>query len=208
MDRRPCWPQRVRRIRAQPGQIRCASGLARGAAGSGGRQAGPASRRTIAGRPQARRGTHRWGYSWPGGAHARMGGWRRQDCGWGLGGRLPDGSASSSLRLAIGTVLLAAVTVGCTGRQPATRPGGEPSVGVRIPVPQPFRVAAGKGSVWVLSRGPMPCSPPRPCTVSRLDPGSNRLVGTPARLPADYPPTGGVSPSVPARCGRPSSTDA
>jgi virginiamycin B lyase len=39
--------------------------------------------------------------------------------------------------------------------------------------------------VWVLSRGRMPCSLPRPCTVSRIDPGSNRLVGTPTRLPAD-----------------------
>jgi len=64
-------------------------------------------------------------------------------------------------------------------------PSGEPSVRVHIPIPQPFRVAAGEGSVWVLSRGPMPCSHPEPCTVSRIDPGSNRLVGTPTRLPAD-----------------------
>jgi DNA-binding beta-propeller fold protein YncE len=46
-------------------------------------------------------------------------------------------------------------------------------------------VIAGEGSVWVLSRGPRPCSPARPCTVSRIDPGANRLVGTPTRLPAD-----------------------
>jgi DNA-binding beta-propeller fold protein YncE len=39
--------------------------------------------------------------------------------------------------------------------------------------------------VWVLSRGPRPCSPAAPCTVARIDPGSNRLVGTPTRLPAD-----------------------
>jgi DNA-binding beta-propeller fold protein YncE len=89
------------------------------------------------------------------------------------------------LRLAVRVMLLAAVAVGCTGQPPATPPSGEPSVGVRIPVPQPFRVAAGEGSVWVLSRGPMPCSPPRPCTVARIDPGSNRLVGQPTRLPAD-----------------------
>jgi len=31
----------------------------------------------------------------------------------------------------------------------------------------------------------MPCSPAQPCTVSRIDPGSNRLVGQPTRLPAD-----------------------
>jgi DNA-binding beta-propeller fold protein YncE len=82
-------------------------------------------------------------------------------------------------------VLLAALPVGCTSHAPATTPGGASSVGVRIAVPQPFRVAAGAGSVWVLSRGPRPCSPARPCTVSRIDPRSNRLVGTPTRLPAD-----------------------
>jgi len=82
-------------------------------------------------------------------------------------------------------VLLAALTVGCSGHTPATRPSGPPSVGIRIPVPQPFRVAAGAGSVWVLSRDPRGCSPSRPCTVARIDPRSNRLVGTPTRLPAD-----------------------
>jgi DNA-binding beta-propeller fold protein YncE len=46
-------------------------------------------------------------------------------------------------------------------------------------------VAAGEGFVWVLNRAPRPCSPPRPCTVSRIDPGSNRLFGKPTRLPAD-----------------------
>jgi DNA-binding beta-propeller fold protein YncE len=82
-------------------------------------------------------------------------------------------------------VLRAALTVGCTGQAPTATPGGPPSAGIHIPVPQPFRVAAGAGSVWVLSRGPRPCSPARPCTVARIDPGSNRLVGTPTRLPAD-----------------------
>jgi DNA-binding beta-propeller fold protein YncE len=100
----------------------------------------------------------------------------------------PRQPASSWLRgclcLAV-VLLLAAATVGCTGQLPATTPSGPPSVGVHIPVPQPFRVAAGQGSVWVLSRGPMPCSPAAPCTVARIDPGTNRLVGTPTRLPAD-----------------------
>jgi DNA-binding beta-propeller fold protein YncE len=81
-------------------------------------------------------------------------------------------------------VLLAAATAGCTGQPPAAAPSGPPSVGVRIALPQPFRVAVGAGLVWVLSRGPRPCSPAEPCTVSRIDPGSNRLVGTPTRLPA------------------------
>jgi virginiamycin B lyase len=90
------------------------------------------------------------------------------------------------LRPTVGALLLVAAAVGCTGgRQAPTRPNGEPSVGVRIPVSQPFRVAAGEGSVWVLSRGRMPCSPAAPCTVWRIDPGSNRPVGQPTRLPAD-----------------------
>jgi virginiamycin B lyase len=82
-------------------------------------------------------------------------------------------------------MLLAALTVGCTSQAPTATPGGSPSVGIHIPVPQPFRVITGEGTVWVLSRGPTPCSPSRPCTVARIDPGSNRLVGTPTRLPAD-----------------------
>jgi DNA-binding beta-propeller fold protein YncE len=82
-------------------------------------------------------------------------------------------------------VVLAALTVGCTGQAPTSRSGGPPSVGVHIPVPRPFRVIAGEGSVWVLSRGPRPCSPAQPCTVARIDPGTNRLIGTPTRLPAD-----------------------
>jgi DNA-binding beta-propeller fold protein YncE len=101
------------------------------------------------------------------------------------GQREPGGSRlRSRLRLAV-VVLLAAATMGCTGQPPATRPSGAPSIGIRITVPQPFRVAAGAGSVWVLSRGPRPCSPAAPCTVARIDPGANRLVGTPTRLPAD-----------------------
>jgi hypothetical protein len=88
------------------------------------------------------------------------------------------------LRLAV-VVLLAAATMGCTGQPPTTTPSRPPSIGIRIPVPQPFRVAAGAGSVWVLSRGPRPCSPTAPCTVARIDPSSNQLVGQPTRLPAD-----------------------
>jgi DNA-binding beta-propeller fold protein YncE len=100
----------------------------------------------------------------------------------------PRDPASSSVRgrpwLAV-VALVAAATVSCTGQAPTIAPGGAASVGIRIAVPEPFRVAAGAGSVWVLSRGPRPCSPSEPCTVSRIDPRSNRLVGTPTRLPAD-----------------------
>jgi DNA-binding beta-propeller fold protein YncE len=62
----------------------------------------------------------------------------------------------------------------------------EDAVGVRIRLPgQPFRVATGEGFVWVLSRAPRPCTPARPCTVSRIDPATNRVVGDPTPLPAD-----------------------
>jgi DNA-binding beta-propeller fold protein YncE len=89
------------------------------------------------------------------------------------------------LRPTVGALVLVAAAVGCTGQPRATTPNGAPSIGIRIPVPQPFRVAAGAGSVWILSRGPTSCAPARSCTVSRIDPDSNRLVGTPTRLPAD-----------------------
>jgi DNA-binding beta-propeller fold protein YncE len=71
------------------------------------------------------------------------------------------------------------------GDSSSTSPG-ERAVGVRIRVPgQPFRVAAGEGYVWVLNRAPRPCSSAQPCTVSRIDPATNRLVGEPTPLPAD-----------------------
>src|SRR5215211_4388539 len=102
------------------------------------------------------------------------------------------------LRLTV-VVLLAAATVGCTGQPPVTTSSGEPSVGIQIPVPQPFRVAAAAGSVWVLSRGPMPCSPAQPCTVARIDPNATGWSG---HRPACQP-TGGTWPSAPARSGQP-----
>src|SRR5213596_1019165 len=41
------------------------------------------------------------------------------------------------------------------------------------------------GFVWVLSREPLGCARVVPCTVSRIDANSNRLVGDPVPLPAD-----------------------
>ena len=90
------------------------------------------------------------------------------------------------LRLAVGAVTLVAVAAGCMGGDSSSTSRDEGAVGVRIRIPgHPFRVAAGEGFVWVLNRPPRPCSPAEPCTVSRIDPNSNRLVGKPTRLPAD-----------------------
>lgn len=101
---------------------------------------------------------------------------------------------SHRLRTAVWMVVFAATAAGCMGggdpasrpRDTAGSPTNESSVGIRIRVPgQPFRVAAGEGLVWVLSRAPRPCSRREPCTVSRIDPASNRVDGTPTPLPAD-----------------------
>jgi DNA-binding beta-propeller fold protein YncE len=65
---------------------------------------------------------------------------------------------------------------------------GESQIIARIAVPgRPFRVRTGYGSVWVLSRSrtSSSCSTAEPCTVSRIDPGSNRVIGKPIRLPSD-----------------------
>jgi DNA-binding beta-propeller fold protein YncE len=85
-------------------------------------------------------------------------------------------------------VALVAAATGCMSgksEDEAARPRDRPAH-VRIRVPgHPFRVAAGEGYVWVLNRAPRPCTAARPCTVSRIDPRSNRVVGRPTRLPAD-----------------------
>jgi virginiamycin B lyase len=82
--------------------------------------------------------------------------------------------------------VLAAVAAGCMGGDPPDTSSDERAAGIRIRVPgQPFRVAAGEGFVWVLSRAPRPCTRQQPCTVARIDPATNRVVGDPTPLPAD-----------------------
>jgi DNA-binding beta-propeller fold protein YncE len=78
-------------------------------------------------------------------------------------------------------LVAAFVPLGCSDGASKSR------IAARIDVPgHPFRIAAGKQFVWVLGRGPAgACSAPRPCLVFRIDPTSNRLAGTPTRLPAD-----------------------
>jgi DNA-binding beta-propeller fold protein YncE len=59
-------------------------------------------------------------------------------------------------------------------------------ISARIDVPgHPFRIAAGKRYVWVLSRGPEGACTGRPCTVFRIDPRTNRVAGEPTPLPKD-----------------------
>jgi DNA-binding beta-propeller fold protein YncE len=88
--------------------------------------------------------------------------------------------------LALGTCALAAaflpLAAGCSDGGP-TR--SEVTARIRVPG-HPFRIAAGRKFVWVLSRGRSgACSSSRPCTVFRIDPRSNRVVGKPTPLPAD-----------------------
>jgi DNA-binding beta-propeller fold protein YncE len=79
--------------------------------------------------------------------------------------------------------LTAALALGCSdsGSKSSSR------ISARIPVAgHPFRIAAGKRFIWVLSRGPTgACSPSRPCTVFRIDPNSNRVAGEPTSLHGD-----------------------
>jgi hypothetical protein len=88
-----------------------------------------------------------------------------------------------------GVSFVLAVAVGGLG---AGCSGGESEsasqITARIDVPgHPFRIAAGRDFVWVLTRGLAgACAPPRqPCTVLRIDPRANRVVGRPISLPQD-----------------------
>jgi hypothetical protein len=83
--------------------------------------------------------------------------------------------------LSLVALAAAFASVGCSDG------GSRSRIDARIDVPgHPFRIAAGKRFVWVLGRGPTgACSTRKPCAVFRIDPTSNRLAGTPTRLPAD-----------------------
>ena len=77
--------------------------------------------------------------------------------------------------------------VGCSHEGSLPEPKSRSTIAARIKVPGfPFNVAAGEGSVWVLSRTTRDgCSRTEPCTVTRVDPRTNRVVGEPTRLPVD-----------------------
>lgn len=80
-------------------------------------------------------------------------------------------------------VALGGLEVGCSGDD-----SDSASITARIDVPgHPFRIAAGTDFVWVLTRGlAAACAPPRqPCTVLRIDPQTNRVLGRPIALPRD-----------------------
>lgn len=92
--------------------------------------------------------------------------------------------------LAIGASAVVDVTGGSAAKEtPNTgvwlKPEPSRRITARIDVPgNPFRVAAGERSVWVLDHPPTGCSPRRRCSVSRIDPASNRVVGRRTWLPA------------------------
>jgi DNA-binding beta-propeller fold protein YncE len=75
------------------------------------------------------------------------------------------------------------LALGCSDGDPTSRS----QISARIRVPgHPFRIATGKRFIWVLGRGPAgACSQSAPCTVLRIDPGSNRVAGTPTPLQGD-----------------------
>jgi DNA-binding beta-propeller fold protein YncE len=76
-----------------------------------------------------------------------------------------------------------ALAAGCSGD--GSDGGSRISARIRVPG-HPFRIAAGTRFIWVLGRGPAgACSVGRPCTVFRIDPETNRVVGKPTRLRMD-----------------------
>jgi hypothetical protein len=95
---------------------------------------------------------------------------------------MSNGRAGAVGALALAGTLLP-LALGCSGGGPK----GSSEITARIRVPgHPFRIAAGRKFVWVLSRGREgACSSSRPCTVFRIDPNSNRVVGKPTPLPVD-----------------------
>jgi hypothetical protein len=88
------------------------------------------------------------------------------------------------VRTLVFAVALWGLGVGCLGGESKSAS----RITARIDVPgHPFRIAAGRDFVWVLTRGLAgACVPPRqPCTVLRIDPRVNRVVGRPISLPRD-----------------------
>jgi outer membrane protein assembly factor BamB len=94
-------------------------------------------------------------------------------------------SPRASRRAVLGGALAvsgAALLLGCS----ASASNERSRISARIDVPgHPFRIAAGRRYIWVLSRGPQGACTRRPCTVFRIDPETNRVVGKPTPFPGD-----------------------
>jgi hypothetical protein len=91
-------------------------------------------------------------------------------------------------RLGVLSFVLAVALGGLAGGCSGDESDNASQITARIEVPgHPFRIAAGRDFVWVLTRGLAgACVPPRqPCTVLRIDPRANRVVGRPISLPRD-----------------------
>ena len=89
--------------------------------------------------------------------------------------------------LALSAMCVAALVLGCSRDASVGVPRNQSKITARIRIPgSPFGVAAGEGFVWVLSRTTATgCSRRRPCTVTRVDPRTNQVVGQPTRLPVE-----------------------
>jgi DNA-binding beta-propeller fold protein YncE len=95
----------------------------------------------------------------------------------------PGGGFGKRALLVAGSGLaLAIAAVGCSAD--VSKEGSRISARIRVPG-YPFRIAAGEHYVWVLSRGPGGACTGRPCTVFRIDPETNRVVGKPTSFPGD-----------------------
>ena len=79
--------------------------------------------------------------------------------------------------VAVVAVCLVAGAAGCRESESSEPERAGPGIAARIDLPSsPFAIAVGEGSVWVLTRSPR-------AAVWRIDPKSNRVVGTPTALP-------------------------
>jgi DNA-binding beta-propeller fold protein YncE len=89
------------------------------------------------------------------------------------------------LRLALAVSLGLSLAAPALARLDDATVAAKSRITARIDVPgSPFNVDVGEGFVWVLDHPPTGCNRGRPCTVSRIDAASNRVVGKPTPLPA------------------------
>jgi len=85
----------------------------------------------------------------------------------------------------LAATILVFLLTSCSGEE---KRSADAQIAARIHVPgRPFSAAAGSGLLWVVSRSfsPHGCSNALPCSVIRIDPRSNHVVGRPIPVPAE-----------------------